>query len=318
MRRLEPLPPWLHGRAFLTTDVPPGTFPIDRLRAPDVQRPSRGVRAIGLDPDAVRDRCLAFQPRMPRGQAFSHLTAAQLYGIPLPPWLEARATLHVAVNEVRQPPRVRGVVGHSLEGVEARFWWWSGFVVTDPVSTWCQLASVLSHYDLVAAGDYLVSGRPLDDGSREPALTTIDALRAGIARYAGRRGVRNMRAAIERVRAGVDSRPETWLRLLLVDDGLPEPVVNQPVFDEAGNRLGKPDLAYHWARTVFDYEGEGHLVSKQRFKADIVRREVFESALWRYVRVQSGDVFDDQRSFLLRVRRIIAQQASARTHSLGL
>lgn len=251
---------------------------------------------------------------MPRGQAFSHLTAAQIYGIPLPPWLEATRTLHVAVNEARQPPRVHGVVGHTLEGVEARFRRHGGFVVTDPVSTWCQLASVLSHYDLVAAGDYLVSGRLLDDGSREPALSTIEALRDGIARYAGRRGVRKMRAAIERVRTGVDSRPETWLRLLLVDDGLPEPVVNQPVFDEEGNRLGKPDLAYHWARMVFDYEGEGHLVSKKRFRSDIVRREVFEAALWRYVRVQAGDVFEDQRAFLLRVRRIIAQQSSARTH----
>jgi hypothetical protein len=318
VRRAEPLPPWLHGRAFLITDVPFGTFPVDRLRASDVQRPSRGVRAVGLDFESIRDRCVAFQPRMPRGQAFSHLTAAQLYCIPLPPWLVADTSLHVAVNEARQPPRVRGVVGHTLEGVEARFRLHGGFVVTDPVSTWCQLASVLSHYDLVAAGDYLVSGRLLDDGSREPALTTVAALREGIGRYAGRRGVRNMRAAIERVRTGVDSRPETWLRLLLVDDGLPEPVVNEPVFDGEGNRLGKPDLAYHWARMVFDYEGEGHLVSKKRFKSDIVRREVFESALWRYVRVQSGDVFEDQRSFLQRVRRIIAQQAAARTQSLGL
>jgi hypothetical protein len=318
VRRRRTLPPSLWGRAFLTTDVPPGAFPVDRLRASDVQRPFRGVRAIGLDPNAVRDRCLGYQPRMPPGQAFSHLTAAQLYGIPLPPWLEASKTLHVTVNEARQPARVRGVVGHTLEGVEVRFRWHAGFVVTDPVSTWCQLASVLSHYDLVAAGDYLVSGRLLDDGIREPALTTVEALRGGIARHAGRRGVRKMRAAIERVRTGVDSRPETWLRLILVDDGLPEPVVNQPVFDEHGTRLGKPDLAYHWARMVFDYEGEGHLVSTKRFRSDIVRREVFEAALWRYVRVQAGDVFEDQRSFLLRVRKILAQQSSARTHSLGV
>jgi hypothetical protein len=248
---------------------------------------------------------------MARGQAFSHLTAAQLYRIPLPPWVEADATLHVTVNETRQPPRVRGVVGHTHDGVEARFRRHAGLVVTDPVSTWCQLASVLSHYDLVAAGDYLVSGRLLEDGSREPALTTIEALRDGVTRYAGRRGVRRMRAAIERVRTGVDSRPETWLRLLLVDDGLPEPVVNQPIYDSQGQRLGKPDLAYPWARMLFDYEGDGHRVSKKRFRADIVRRELFEAERWRVMRVISDDVFVNPLPFLLRVRKILAQQASA-------
>lgn len=300
----------LRGQAFLTTDLPPGTVGRSRLRAADVQRPSRGVRAVGIDLGAVEGRCHAYRPRMPRGQAFSHTTAAKLYLIPLPPHIAAEPTIHVSVNEARQPPRVTGVIGHTLAGIEARFREHRGFVVTDPVSTWCQLASVLTLYDLVAAGDYLVSGRVTDDG-RESPLATIEELRAGVLRSAGRRGARMLREAVERVRTGVDSRPETWLRLLLIDDGLPDPVVNEPIFTSAGRRLGKPDLAYPWASLLFEYEGDGHRVSKERFRAGITRREVFEAEKWRVVRVVPDDVFVHQRAFLLRVRRIIAQQPSA-------
>jgi hypothetical protein len=304
------LPPSLQGRAFLTTEVPAGILPVDRLRKPDVQRPSRGVRAVGLDLGSLDGRCHAYGARMPPGQAFSHITAAQLYGVPLPPWHENDTRLHVTVNETHQPPRVVGVVGHTIEGVEPRFREHAGFLVTDPVSTWCQLASFLSLYDLVAAGDYLVSGRVLDVG-REPPLASVDDLRAGIRRYAGRRGVKRMREAVDRVRTRVDSRPETWLRLLLVDDGLPEPVVNVPVFDNDGRRLGKPDLAYHWARIVFEYEGDEHRVSKKRFRVDITRREIFEAAQWRVLRVHPEDLFEHPRAFLIRVRRVIRQQTPA-------
>ena len=247
---------------------------------------------------------------MPEGQAFSHTTAAQLYLIPPPPFLCDDRTLHVAVNERRQPPRVTGVVGHALAGIEPQFREHLGFTVTDPVSTWCQLATQLTLYDLVAAGDYLVSGRVTDEG-RELPLATIAELRAGVLRHAGRRGAKNLRAAIERVRTGVDSRPETWLRLLLVDDGLPEPVVNEAIFDSSGRPLGKPDLAYPWARLLFEYEGDEHRVGKERFRSDIGRRETFETNQWRVIRVIPDDVFTHQRAFLNRVRRVIAQQTSA-------
>lgn len=310
MRIRSALPPSLYGTAFLPGDVPEAIAGRGRLRAADVQRPSRGVRAIGLDLGTIRGRCLAYRPRMPAEQAFSHTTAARLYLIPLPLNVANDPNLHVAVNEARQPPRVGGVVGHSLAGIEARFRRHAGFTVTDPVSTWCQLASMLSLYDLVAAGDYLVSGR-VADGGREPPLATIAELRAGVLRHAGRRGARKLRVAIERVRTGVDSRPETWLRLLLVDDGLPEPVVNEPIVDPDGRRLGKPDLAYPWARMLFEYEGDEHRVSRERFRKDITRREIFEADLWRVVRVIPDDVFVNQRTFLIRVRRIIAQQTAA-------
>ncbi|GAB3118620.1 hypothetical protein GCM10027056_00900 [Glaciibacter psychrotolerans] len=296
------------GTAFCTADVPTGILTPERMRGADFQKPSRGVRTVGLDLATLTGRCFAYRARMMRGQAFSHSTAARLYRMPLPPRFLYETTVHVTVSEAAQSPRVIGVVGHRHAAVESSFRLVDAFTLTDPVSTWCQLAPQLGLYDLVAAADYLVSGEVVDNG-RNPPLATLEQLHEGVRRYAGKRGAKKLREALPRVRMGVDSRPETWLRLLLVDAGLPEPVVNVPIYD-AGERLGKPDLAYLERRMAFDYEGDGHRVSEEQFRRDIRRRERFEAANWKYMRVVADDVFTDTADFLRRVRRVLAQRPS--------
>ena len=78
-------------------------------------------------------------------------------------------------------------------------------------------------------------------GERPPA--TLDELRDAVARHAGRRGHRALVAALELVRPGTDSPAETELRLDLVEFGLPEPVVNLPIFDESGHG-GSPSATW--------------------------------------------------------------------------
>ena len=78
--------------------------------------------------------------------------------------------------------------------------------------------------DLVAAGDFLLTGRaPVRD--RGP-LTTIHALAAALDAHGGTVGVARLREAFPLVRRGPLSRRETLLRLRIVRAGLPEPVVN--------------------------------------------------------------------------------------------
>jgi hypothetical protein len=303
-RRVE-LPRSFVGSAFRSTGV---EFSEKRLRARDVDRPYHGVRSVGLDQQTVVGRCRAYQARMPANQLFSHLTAAQLYRIPLPRELEDAADLHVSVTGAGTRPRLRGVVGHRMAAtVTQRLH--RGFAVTDPVSTWCELASVLGLDDLIAAGDFLVSGRVTDSG-REPPLASIEQLRAGAMRFAGNRGARRVVESAAAVRTGVDSRPETLLRLLLIRSGQPEPTINEAIFDDDGRRLGKPDLSYEWARTVFEYEGDGHRTDAARFRHDISRRERFEDAGWRVIRVTADDLFVDPDDFIRRTARTLARRAA--------
>jgi hypothetical protein len=180
--------------------------------------------------------------------------------------------------------------------------------VTDPATTWCQLAPFLSREDLVAAGDYLVSGTRLRGGSRSEPLCTVAQLEAAVIRMRGCRGSVKLTWAVVRVRVGVDSRPESLTRLLLVGAGIPEPVIDAPTEVDDGHLVLHADLTFVEWRTVLDYEGDGHRTNARTFRKDIERRELFESAGWRYFRVTADDVFVRPDVFVARVRRILIER----------
>lgn len=107
------------------------------------------------------------------------------------------------------------------------------------------------------------------------------------------------------MRHGADSRPETLTRLLLVVAGLPEPVIQPAIEVEDGTETLHPDLAYLEWRIAFEYEVERHR-EPGRWKRDITRREKFETAGWRDIRVTSDDLFAEPVEFTKRVQRSIA------------
>lgn len=140
-----------------------------------------------------------------------------------------------------------------------------------------QLASVLTTDELTVAGDGMVT--------RKNPLTTVEAIRTHVERLRGARGVQRLRAATPLIRAGTDSAAETRMRLIIVRAGLPEPVVGHTVYDRDGFFVGTPDLAYVNEKIALDYEGEIHSVSTRVFGEDIERREQFQDAGWRHIRV---------------------------------
>ncbi|PPL19707.1 hypothetical protein GY24_04360 [Microterricola pindariensis] len=180
-----------------------------------------------------------------------------------------------------------------------------GFTVTDAASTWCQLATVLSREELTAAGDFILSGRRESGGGRSGSLATLEQLRAATSRHSAGRGATALRWALEHVRGGVDSPQETRLRLTLVAHGFAEPVIGLPVLVDHGTLLLHPDLAWPNLRLVLEYEGDEHRESKRRFRADIRRREKFEAAGWRVIRVTADDLGEELDAFIERVRTIL-------------
>ncbi len=145
-----------------------------------------------------------------------------------------------------------------------------GLAVADPVSTWLHLATTLDHYDLVAAGDYLVRTPHFPVPGDPRPFATIEELAGRTARYGGR-GRRNATLALDRVRTGVDSPQETRLRLLMVDDGLPEPLTDVPIHDSAGARIAWVDLYYPGLRLVVEYDGEQHRTNDKQYARDVIR-----------------------------------------------
>lgn len=261
-----------------------------RARHPDPLRPFHGVR-VAIAPGSVRSLCRAYLPLMPRQALFSHQTAAELLGVPLPADVVSGA-LHVAVPFPRTPPRGRGVIGHSLGGLAGSSV--EGLPVCPPEEVWCQLSTVLGGPDLVAAGDHLVGAR-----SRE-AQTDVALLADAVDRHRGSPGARARAWALPRIRFGADSRPETLLRLLLEELGFPDLDVNIPVVVDGGRLTLHPDLSIREPRLAFEYEGDGHRERRQ-WAADIRRREHFEAEGWRVVRVTGDDLFHDRDSLTARL-----------------
>ncbi|WP_146184934.1 endonuclease domain-containing protein [Agromyces badenianii] len=291
MRRPSPLPEEVAAlMAFAEADARRYGASRRRLAASDLVTPYRGARLDAGAERSIPNLVTAYARRMPPTQFFSHATAALLNGVPLPLALERDQRLHVSVFAGAPQPRVRGVIGHQLDPARTLTLTAGGIAMTDAVTTWCQLSTLLGVDDLVAAGDYLVTGRE-SLGGRRPAAT-VAMLAAGVAGHRGSPGAIRLRTALPLVRHGPLSRRESLLRLRIVGAGLPEPVAGFMVRDP---RLGwyapTVDLAYPDYRVAIEYEGDHHRKSGQ-FRRDIRRYERLQDIGWAVVRVSAVDVPD--------------------------
>jgi len=151
-----------------------------------------------------------------------------------------------------------------------------GLRVMSPTDTWVALAEELTVEQLVAVGDALVP--------RTGPLCTMDELSHAVVHASGRRGAKRLRLALELVRPRTDSPRETRLRLQIVGDGLPEPVVNFPILDDAGGFVAFGDLAYPEYRVLVEYDGGQHFGEAQTL-VDVDRLEKIMALRWRVVRI---------------------------------
>ncbi len=324
MSRRVPLPDALGTSPFTIREARRLGVSSTRLRASDLEAPFHGIRrprsALSeiaptdeeraqrrLD-ELVRD-CASFQRREGRPVIFSHVTAARLFRMPLPWRLETRRLLDVAALTPDHAPQGAGIVGHRLTNGRFVLASAAGFAVPNPVRVWAQLAQLLSVDELVIAGDHLVR--------RKFPLATLGEVLETLARLRRVRGVRKLRAAGPAIRAGTDSAAESRMRLTLVSGGLPEPVIGLEVHDRDGYFVGTPDLAYPIEMVALDYEGAIHRVDAETFESDIERRERFQDAGWRHIRVTRDHLAHPHRlvdrvGFALAGRRSAGSLAPAR------
>jgi hypothetical protein len=278
----------------------------DRLRRGDVSSHFHGARTrVVVDtsaPDArltaLRALCREYLTVAPAGSGFSHVTAARLWGMPLPWRLERDPRIHVLSARESPQPRGKSVVGHRAQ---AEFVSLRALPVVPSERAWIQLGAMLTVDELVIAGDYLVK--------RKRPLSSVAALQETVARCGRSRGAVAARAAVRDIRSGTDSPKESQLRLLIVRAGLPAPVIGHTVHDADGSFVGTPDLAYVTERVGIEYEGDAHRTDRQTFRDDIERRELFESAGWRIIRVTDAH-FEHPTLLIARIRRVLVERAA--------
>jgi len=108
-------------------------------------------------------------------------------------------------------------------------------------------------------------------------------------RYPGRRGIARARLAISLFDPGAQSPKETWLRLVLVQAGLPRPQTQIPVFDECGSAIAYLDMGWEDVKVAVEYDGDQHRSDRSQYNWDIRRLERLQHLGWILIRVVAGD-----------------------------
>ena len=282
------LPPVLAGRSFTVHEGRASGVMPSRLRAKDLWRPSREIRVPKGASQTLLDRV---RPYTALGieTYVSHSTAALLYGIPLPRSLEKAESIHLTRPSEIMMPRRRGVVGHKRALSVDEVVFLNGVPVTAPARTWLDLSVLLAMEDLVAAGDYLVCEHDRYFEEPKPAIVELGMLQDYYRAKRGLRGLQNARAALGLIRVGVDSPPETRLRLMLLRAGLPEFVPDYKIEGNAGERPVHTDLGCKDFKVCGEYEGEIHLTPEKQL-ADRNRDQRTRERGWMQVKVFNDDM----------------------------
>ncbi|GAA1903242.1 hypothetical protein [Lapillicoccus jejuensis] len=225
----------------------------------------------------------------------SHESAAQLWGASV---ATSSVTITVRPKQVVLLPGVKARQRTARPPTSRRH----GVLVTSPSQTFCDLGSVLDLVELVVVGDKLVRRK----------VVTPDQLVEAASQWRGwARGT--VRRAAGLVRPGVDSPPETRLRLLVVLAGLPEPTVDYRIHDDDGTLLRRMELAYEEPKIAIEYQGRDHRRQDKIWVGDITRREELSRDSWRFVEVINEGLFDDPLETLLRIEQARVDRGCAPT-----
>lgn len=295
-------------RIFLPVEGAPDLSSWQVGRSRHCEIPTRGVRA-DRELTTLRERGSAFVRVIPEHCAFSHGTAAQLLGIPVPRRIERRADLDVMRPSSRPPLMREGVRSHrGLERRQVLFR--DRLPVTSPADTWCDLAGPsmrLTVDELIEAGDAvaeLISPTrlrsevhplvlPGEDGWEEdPVLRGFVQMMATLKQRRRHKGKALLLEAFPHLRPRVWSPMETRLRLILIRAGLPEPMLNLTVnFADGGGRMLTGDLVWPRLMVIGEYHGRMHLQLRTRSQ-DSDKRGLAEADGWRVIEVFSHHVND--------------------------
>jgi len=119
-------------------------------------------------------------------------------------------------------------------------------------------------------------------------------------------GLRRLEAALDLVDPGSQSPRESYLRLLLIDAGLPRPQTQMPVSGVDGMPVAYLDLGWEEHMVAVEYDGDQHRTDRRQYVKDIRRLEMLERMGWIVVRVVAED---RPAAVVTRVRAALAESS---------
>ena len=279
MPRARPLPVHLSHRPFTVAEAVAGGVGRDRLTRSDLVAPFTGVRIpapiAALEPvEHARLALLASGD-----QAFlSGPSAAIVIGMPVPQRL--LGNVEVSVPAPGRAIRRRGIRGRVLAVRAAELTSWRGVRLTNPARTWCDLATVVTVPELVAAGDWLLRG----------GLANADSLARSASARADRRGIGRIRTALSMLDPRSESPKESELRAIVILGGLPAPRPNVEIRRPDGRFVARVDLLFEEYGEVLEYHGDHHRTDRRQWRRNRTREADLEALGHHVMEVTDDDL----------------------------
>ncbi|WP_038466942.1 DUF559 domain-containing protein [Arthrobacter sp. PAMC 25486] len=269
----------------------------DQLRSKQVAHVSQSLYRPAEWEFDLHEAARALSAASP-GAWISHSTAARLHGLVLPPWLANSDELHLSTPRKLAQMRRKGITPHNVIALRDEVETVGDLRTSSKARTWLDLARILPLRDLVCMGDQLIRIPRQEYEDRSEPFATLDSLHRMVGSHRNMQGIIRAREALDLMRVGADSPPETLLRLAMADANLPEPELQLNLH----NRPNSPsaDAGYRSRRIALQYDGAHHLDEVQRRK-DGRRDRAFEAAGWTVLKFTEPDVSD---GFQDAVRRI--------------
>ncbi|GAA3686280.1 DUF559 domain-containing protein [Nocardioides ginsengisoli] len=278
---------------------------LDRLSATgQVEQLLYGVYVATATPDSIGLRARAASLVLPEHAVVCDLSAAWLHGIDLLDLADHDAVpdLDSVSIDDHAGSRRKGIFGGKRSVLPDEVTYLEGVRVTTPIRTACDIARLHGRLRAIAA---------LDAFRGRFGITEADLV-AMLPRFARQRGVVQLRELVPLSTDLVDSQPESWIRLLIHDEGLPMPAAQVAVLvDEWG--WVRMENAYEHLRIAVEYDGaQFHTAATDR-EHDRLRREALAAIGWTVIVVRKENLAANARSAWL--RRLAREIQTRRTEA---
>jgi len=280
----------LPDHPFTNSDLPALGLTRRRLRRlltdGEVRRILRGVYAASALPDTMELRVAAVSQAVDRSQVVIDRTAAWLHGVEAFSLaeLDREPEVETCALRWRSPSRRQGVDGRTRDLSKDDVVVLDGVRVTTPLRTALDLGCHLRRREAYAA---LCSFATLHG-------VTASVLAPALRRFAGRRGVVQLRELATLVDPRLESPREAWTFLAIHDAGLPHPKP-QVWIEVDGVPRYRLDFAYEAARICVEYDGaDAHERTEDQRRYDRDRRQWLRDHGWVVIVIRAGDFTGDR------------------------
>lgn len=232
----------------------------------------RGVYIPKRATPSLRDRTVGAWLTSDRKGVIAGVAASALHGAE---WVDDNEPVEILVDERR---RQSGLIIRMDRLADDEV----TTVANLPATTTARTAFDLGRYQkrsaAIARLDALMRAAPF----------STDEVSMLMQRYGPVRGVRQLRDLLPLVDPGAASPRESWLRLLLIDNGFPIPETQIPVLD-GGVPFAYLDMGWRHIQLAVEYDGDQHRTDRPQYVKDMRRHPRIEKCGWEVVRVIAED-----------------------------